>query len=471
MSKKEFYQKLYNFLIKYSILFFIIIVCFIFFFLAKKTKEPKTTISLMDILKDVELESCLFDALDESFVPKEEIKELKQNFSFEDQDFLYFKILTKYPILIDTFDSLPLELWVYKDKELIPYKEEYSNVKDKLSWYFNLEEKRKILYIDARDMNIMKDAQYILKEEDGMLVAQPGYIYSVVELPSGLKEIKINAGGKCVIPPEKKVRDFDYSAGMQVSIDNKVLGEVFAEEGKITPFIFRKYLPSGWHKIEIAFTNDIWVPEKGLDRNLLVKDLEIYNILGAIYFKIRKEFAENFILKNYSLSYFRALDDDDKNNLIIFYKKRFNIDNLKDIVITGSGLKHLIKDVEIDRLIKRAIFAPAPTKIKARFKVPVDGIRLVFSFAVMPEAWDKTGDGVEFKVKLVTEAADTEEVLFSKYINPKANPEDRKWFEGEIDLRRFKAKEVVLIFETNGSVVSPITPTEDFSYDWAVWGG
>jgi hypothetical protein len=143
---------------------------------------------------------------------------------------------------------------------------------------------------------------------------------------------------------------------------------------------------------------------------------------------------------------------------------------MKDIIIAkGSDTQPLMREVEIGNLTKQAIFAPPPTKIKTKIKVPIDGIKLVFGFGVMQEAWDKAGDGVEFTVKLDTPQSEAEEVLFSKYINPKANESDRKWFQAEVDLRRFKGKEINLIFETKGSPVSPITPTVDNSYDWAVW--
>lgn len=469
MNKKQIYNKIFKHLVKASILFLIIMFCSIFFFTAKRTKGPRVAITLMDSLKDAEIDPCLFDALEESFVPKENIKELTNKVFSEDESFLYIKILPKYQPLIDPLKFLPLEMWLYKDKEIIPYKENDFSLKDEASWHFTLDEKKRLLYLDARDMYLSKDAKYAQKLNDGMLLAANSHLYSVVELPAGLKEFKINAEGKCVIVRDKKIKDFDYSAGMKVSLDDKVLGEVFVEEGKIAPFTFNACVPPGWHKIEVAFTNDIWNPEKGWDRNLLVKDVEIFNLSGSVYLRIKKGMEEKFLSKNYSLSYFQALDDEEKNNLIYFFKNKFNVNNLKDIVLNDNPPSSLIKDVEINGLIKRAIFAPAPTKIKLKIKVPVDGIRLIFDFGIMEEAWDKTGDGVEFKVRLDTREDEPEDILFSKYINPKQNESDRRWFQGEVDLRRLKGKEINLIFETRGSPVSPITPTVDNSNDWAVW--
>jgi hypothetical protein len=295
-------------------------------------------------------------------------------------------------------------------------------------------------------------------------------IYIVKEWSSGFKEFRIVAAGKCVISEEQKTSGFDYSAAMKVSIDGEVLGKASAREGKFIAFAFRRYLPSGWHKLEIAFTNDIWEPEKGLDRNLLVKDVEVFNLLGKVTLRAKRGLEAKFFSGLYKLFYFRVLNDENKNELLRFFKKRFKIESMKDIIIAkGSDTQPLMREVEIGNLTKQAIFAPPPTKIKTKIKVPIDGIKLVFGFGVMQEAWDKAGDGVEFTVKLDTPQSEAEEVLFSKYINPKANESDRKWFQAEVDLRRFKGKEINLIFETKGSPVSPITPTVDNSYDWAVW--
>lgn len=467
MSKKEIYRKASKYLIKFSILFLIITSCFVFFFLAKRIKEPRVTTSLLFNIKDAKIDSALFNALDESFILGENIKDLGKKFSSEDDNFLYFKILPQYSPLTDMHNFLPLEMYLYKDAELVPFKEDRFNSRNNLSWYFALDEKKKLLRIDARDMYLSKNARYSKPRDDGMFIAENAYIYSIIELPVGLKEFRINAASKrdCAI----KAEDFDYSAAMEVRLDGGLLGVGSAKIDQVTPFSFNTYVSAGWHKIEIAFTNDIWQPERGWDRNLLVKDLEIYDLLGVVYLKVKKVIGKEILSGDYNLSYLRALNDSYKNDLIRFFKTRFNIENLRDIVINDFSVYSIIKNVEINNLIRSAIFAPASTKIKSKIKVPIDGTRLTFSFGVMPEAWDKPGDGVEFRVRLDTRESEPEDILFSKYINPKSDDADRKWFQGEVDLIRFKGKEISLIFETRGSPVSPITPTQDCAYDWAVW--
>ncbi|MCM8795457.1 MAG: hypothetical protein NC928_02030 [Candidatus Omnitrophica bacterium] len=471
MQKKEIYRKILRYLIKFSTLLCIIIVCLIFFFLVKKTKDVKVAIGLLENIRFAEVDSNLFNALKESYVINESIKGLKKEIFLEDENFFYCKIIPKYPVLIDFNCLLPIEMHLYKNTEEIPYKEKDFGFDDNISWHFAFNERKKLFYIDARDMYLSNDegSRYTQKLAEGMFIAANSNIYYVLELPAGLKEFKINAQAKRIISQYDP--HFDYSAKMRVFLDGKIIGEATAEEEKMRPFIFNVFVPAGWHKIEIAFINDVWQPEKGWDRNLLVKDLEISDLLGTVYLKINKSLGETFLNKNYSLSYLRILNNPDKNELIRFFKNKFRVESFKDIVVQDFPVSALIKEVAINNLIKRAIFAPAPSKIKLGTKVPIDGIRLVFSFGIMEEAWDKSGDGVEFIIKASVQNKEkkTEEVLFRRYINPKTNEGDRQWFIGEVDLRRYRGKNIELVFETKGSPVSPLNLTEDCAYDWAVW--
>ncbi|MCX7661931.1 MAG: hypothetical protein N2Z79_04525, partial [Candidatus Omnitrophica bacterium] len=246
-------------------------------------------------------------------------------------------------------------------------------------------------------------------------------------------------------------------------------GKAYADIDEVKTFTFRVYTSAGWHTLAVFFTNDAWEPEKGIDRNLLVKDIEIYDISPKGQLKIKKELEKNYSFSNLMLSYFKFLGEEYKNDLIKFFKLRFNIESLRDLMSGEYNLEPLIKDIDIANLTKRAIFAPAPTKFKLKLKVPWDGIKFIFSYGIMPEAWNKPGDGVEFVVRLDTEEGRPQEVLFSRYINPKVNFEDRKWHLGEVDLRKFKGKEINLVFETKGSAISPVKPFDDYLYDYAVW--
>ena len=74
------------------------------------------------------------------------------------------------------------------------------------------------------------------------------------------------------------------------------------------------------------------------------------------------------------------------------------------------------------------------------------------------------GDGVRFIIEVRSEKREARsETIFSKYIDPKNNPEDRHWHDEIVDLSKYGGEEVILIFVTTcGS-------KGDCNYDWAGW--
>ena len=52
---------------------------------------------------------------------------------------------------------------------------------------------------------------------------------------------------------------------------------------------------------------------------------------------------------------------------------------------------------------------------------------------------------------------------FSQYIDPKHNPQQRRWMDGQIDLTAYRNKTIELLFTTTPG------PKGDVAYDWAAW--
>ena len=80
--------------------------------------------------------------------------------------------------------------------------------------------------------------------------------------------------------------------------------------------------------------------------------------------------------------------------------------------------------------------------------------------------WKEEGDGVEFEIIVNCElrnANSQEEKIFSKYIDPKNNKEDRKWHECKVDISKYFGKTVDIIFITEPG------PKNDNGWDWAGW--
>ncbi len=85
-----------------------------------------------------------------------------------------------------------------------------------------------------------------------------------------------------------------------------------------------------------------------------------------------------------------------------------------------------------------------------------------FSYALDPAVFDKAGDGVEFTVELKDPSGAITQ-KFSRYIDPKHNPRERRWMNGEVDLNSYRGQTVDLLFTTTAG------PKGDSTYDWAAW--
>lgn len=88
---------------------------------------------------------------------------------------------------------------------------------------------------------------------------------------------------------------------------------------------------------------------------------------------------------------------------------------------------------------------------------------LAFSLGISPEVWQfGKGDGAQFD--LYVDDGKTRWHPFSRYIDPKNVPVDRKWHDYQIDLSRWAGQTVTLSF-----VLGP-GPNGNDQYDWAGWG-
>ncbi|MFQ5428613.1 MAG: sulfatase-like hydrolase/transferase, partial [Thermodesulfobacteriota bacterium] len=92
---------------------------------------------------------------------------------------------------------------------------------------------------------------------------------------------------------------------------------------------------------------------------------------------------------------------------------------------------------------------------------PAKGETLDFGIGINEEAWGKPGDGVEFEVLVRHEKNLTS--IYKKYIDPKANETDRKWFDESLRLEAFAGKTLEVLFRTSAG------PRNDPEYDWAGW--
>lgn len=84
---------------------------------------------------------------------------------------------------------------------------------------------------------------------------------------------------------------------------------------------------------------------------------------------------------------------------------------------------------------------------------------LLFKLAMDPEVWrPDRGDGVSFTVSARVDG--TEEVLFSQWVDPKNNPDDRRWIDAAVDLSPYLGRPMTLVLSTGPGGI----------WDWAGWG-
>jgi 4-amino-4-deoxy-L-arabinose transferase-like glycosyltransferase len=86
---------------------------------------------------------------------------------------------------------------------------------------------------------------------------------------------------------------------------------------------------------------------------------------------------------------------------------------------------------------------------------------LSFGIGINPAAWNNTG-GVVFEIVVQNQQGEQAEI-FSKYMSPNSNVEDRGWQDYQLNLNKFQNESVSIQF------VTELGPGGNSTYDWAYW--
>ncbi len=466
--------------LKITILLLIVIICALLYFVTKRIREPRVSIALLDSIKDIKTESVLFGTLDYSFVVREEWdgkyqvidKAASASATLQDHGFISYSYRPHYEPLFDFESKLPLEASVCLGDETVPLREQgLDRSRVNACWDFVFDAKTKLYTIMPAEM-AHSPTMYVGKIYGGFSCASNGVLYRTIELTEGYKEFVITDATR---PSVTWPKDFDIACHVIVTLDGVPFSEYYVSKnivrGEFDRHTIQYFTSRGWHTFGIGPTNMFYFKSKAQEyfRFYWVKKIDIYKLTGAFRLDTRRFERNGSSEPHISVSYFRASEYAARDDLLRFFKRRFHIECLRDVIMKGYSVWTLFQNTEIAGLVKPVIFAPAATKLRLRLAVPMGGIKLTFTYGIMQEAWDKPGDGVEFRVRLDTKENEPEVILFSRYINPKANKEDRKWFEGGVDLAHYGGKDITLVFETVGSAAKQINPVMDTAYDYAVW--
>jgi hypothetical protein len=178
----------------------------------------------------------------------------------------------------------------------------------------------------------------------------------------------------------------------------------------------------------------------------------------------RKSLRQTFNLTYKSVTTINSSPRDTYSALCIFEVKNKSILNNGKIYLLTNDKPPLIflKYGSINNLAKIVQFQHPTSQIQYDVLVPQNAT-LKFSIALEPSVWSpEKGDGVLFEIYI--KEKDSEKLLFSKYIDPKNNPEERKWNDFEVGLSHWENENVTIIFATSPG------PNNDSTYDWAWWG-
>ncbi len=121
---------------------------------------------------------------------------------------------------------------------------------------------------------------------------------------------------------------------------------------------------------------------------------------------------------------------------------------------------------EIEDYSQWGIFQHAPCQL--RFKDIFLGAKakIAFSIGVAPGAWKSAGDGIRFQIYIEPDEG-APELVYSRYIDPKKNPEHRCWFNEEIELNQFENTKSTVRFET---LIGEKVDSRNANSDWGLWG-
>ena len=134
----------------------------------------------------------------------------------------------------------------------------------------------------------------------------------------------------------------------------------------------------------------------------------------------------------------------------------------------ASGSQAAVAEIDLNGEKKQAIVIPPgpgnASRLIWKVRVP-DDAWLRVALGMKPEAWDKEGDGVLFRVGISD--GRTYDELFTQHVNAFGKEAERRWIPVMVDLSAYAGEEVQLIFNTNSS---PKDKGDDQRNDHALWG-
>lgn len=134
-----------------------------------------------------------------------------------------------------------------------------------------------------------------------------------------------------------------------------------------------------------------------------------------------------------------------------------------DLLGTETGQAEILTQ-SINYEERRILYQHPSSQIVYSIYLPPSA-SIQFGLGMSPEAWTaENSDGVEYTL-YVRSLSDPYKLfrVFQRIIDPKNNPDDRRWFDERVDLSKFGGQAVEIIFEALPGQAG------NFDFDWGGW--
>ncbi len=142
----------------------------------------------------------------------------------------------------------------------------------------------------------------------------------------------------------------------------------------------------------------------------------------------------------------------------------YMVDHLPKAKIKAPAANYVgVHRIPIHRDNRTAIFQHPPSQIEFGSIHLGEEPILRFACGIKQTVWKEMRSGIIFEI-FVRKSPTRTSRIFKRVLEPSTHAQDRQWVDGEIDLRRFRQQNIVLIFSTS------IRPGASAEYCWSAWG-
>jgi hypothetical protein len=138
------------------------------------------------------------------------------------------------------------------------------------------------------------------------------------------------------------------------------------------------------------------------------------------------------------------------------------IPHLEQALIVAPGGNHVrFAGLSVAGKSRPVLYQHPDSEVTFKRLAVGSAVTLEFGIGISEKAWHREGDGVRFEI--IVSNGETEQTVYSRYIDPKSRAGDRRWFDETLDLQSFADSVISVTFRTTSG------PEGNQVYDWAGW--